>query len=270
MKLILFKVFVRLLGIRNYLLKIILSKLGIGNSRTVYEITSKYVLRDNDIRHSLPSLIYSKEDLTTTPELVQIIADASKLASKRILKCGKNNLPDSKFLNIFPGEHYRLINAIVETVNAKEIVEIGTFTGMGSLSLKEGFKDVSVTTYDIIKWDKLDFPSHFDHKDFNESLKQIIGDLSDDKFFERNLDILNDADLIFMDAPKDNVFEYKMVKQLKKLNKKNKKLLILDDILFVNMIDFWRKIKSPKVDASSFGHWSGTGIVDISNGFLYE
>ena len=71
-------------------------------------------------------------------------------------------------------------------------------------------------------------------------------------------------------APKDNVFEYKMAKQFKKLKNKNKKILIIDDILFVNMIDFWRNIKSPKLDASSLGHWSGTGIVDISDGFLYD
>ena len=50
-----------------------------------------------------------------------------------------------------------------------------------------------------------------------------------------------------MDAPKDNSFEYKMAQQFKKLKNKRKKILIIDDILFVNMIDFWSKIKSPKL-----------------------
>ena len=59
-----------------------------------------------------------------------------------------------------------------------------------------------------------------------------------------------------MDAPKDDSFEYKMAKQFKKLKNKSKKILILDDILFVNMIDFWRKIKSPKIDATAFDHMS--------------
>ena len=179
-------------------------------------------------------------------------------------------MPDSKYLNVFPGEHYRLINAIAKTINAKNIFEIGTYTGMGTLALKSGLNDVSVTTYDIIKWDKLNLPSHFKSKDFDESLKQVIGDLSDDNFFQKNFDILNEADLIFMDAPKDDSFEYKMAKQFKKLKNKSKKILILDDILFVNMIDFWRKIKSPKIDATAFGHFTGTGVVDISNGFLYK
>ena len=32
------------------------------------------------------------------------------------------------------------------------------------------------------------------------------------------------------------------------------------------MIDLWVSIESPKLDVSSFGHWSGTGLVDISEG----
>ena len=58
----------------------------------------------------------------------------------------------------------------------------------------------------------------------------------------------------------------KMIKQFLKLEPKTGKLLIMDDIKFINMIDLWRNIKSPKIDLSSFGHWSGTGVVDISDG----
>jgi hypothetical protein len=32
------------------------------------------------------------------------------------------------------------------------------------------------------------------------------------------------------------------------------------------MVNLWRRIDSPKIDLTSFGHWSGTGLVDISNG----
>tara|TARA_A100000164_G_scaffold373519_1_gene404860 strand:- start:863 stop:1621 length:759 start_codon:yes stop_codon:yes gene_type:complete len=250
-------------------IKILKRIFNLNSLRKIYSLLSRCVLKDNQIRHLEPSIIYSKECSNTTPELIEIIAEAAKLASQTTLHCGKKNLPDSRYLNVFPGEHYRFINSLVKTINAKKIVEIGTFTGMGALSLKEGSNDVLVTTYDIIKWNNIIFPSHFKSSDFDESLKQIIGDLSQDYFFDKNLNILNEADLIFMDAPKDNIFEYKMAKQFQKLKNKNKKFLILDDILFVNMIDFWRNIKSPKIDATSFGHFTGTGIVDISNGFLF-
>tara|TARA_B100001057_G_scaffold296830_1_gene297033 strand:- start:111 stop:329 length:219 start_codon:yes stop_codon:yes gene_type:complete len=72
-----------------------------------------------------------------------------------------------------------------------------------------------------------------------------------------------------MDAPKDDNFEYKMMRLFLKLDKKKGKLLILDDIKFVNMIDLWRRVKSPKIDLSSFGHWTGTGVIDISEGLKF-
>ena len=255
---------------RKLVIRILKTFFGVGSLRKIYSLFANCVLKDNQIRHFEPSIIYSKEDSSSTPELISIVADGAKLASQTILKCGENNLEDSKYLNIFPGEHYRFLNGIVQAINAKKIVEIGTWTGLGSLALKEGMNDILVTTFDILEWDKLPLPSHFKRSDFDESLIQVIGDLSDENVFEKNFHVLNEADLIFMDAPKDDEFEYKMAKQFKKLNNKDKKILIIDDILFVNMIDFWRKIKSPKIDASAFGHFSGTGIVDISNGFLYD
>jgi len=238
-------------------------------SRKLYKLFSLSVLRDNAIRHFEPSIIYSREDINTTPELVELVADAIKIASTTSLTCGKSDLPDSQFLNTFPGEHYRFLNALVQTSKAKKVVEIGTFTGMGTLALKAGLPEVSVVTFDIIEWNKLGVPSHFNVSDFDEKLQQVIGDLSEDSVFEEYLDILNEADIIFMDAPKDDKFEYAMAEKFSRLDSKEFRLLVLDDIQFVNMIDFWRMIKSPKLDISSFGHFSGTGIVDISEGFIW-
>lgn len=237
-------------------------------SRIIIEIISKNLLRDNSIRDIRPSLIYSFENFKTSDYLITVISEAIKMAHKLELKCGRKDLGDSKFLNEFPGEHYKILSSIVKITNAKEVVEIGTYTGLGTLSIKEGLNSQGkVTTYDIIGWNNLDLESHFTKEDFEDgSIKQILGNLSEDSFFEKNKEILNRSDIIFMDAPKDDNFEYKMMQQFLKLEPKIGKLLILDDIRFINMIDLWRSIKSPKIDLSSFGHWSGTGIVDISDG----
>ena len=237
-------------------------------SRIINEVISKSLLRDNNIRDIRPSLIYSLDNFKTSDYLISIISDAIKIAHKLELKCGKRNLSDSKFLNEFPGEHYKILSSIVNVANAKEVVEIGTYTGLGTLSIKEGFNSHGkITTYDLIGWNKLGFESHFTDEDFKDgSIKQILGDLSENNFFDKNIETLNKSDIIFMDAPKDDNFEYKMLKQFLKLDPKIGKLLILDDIKFINMIDLWRSIKSPKIDLSSFGHWSGTGVVDISEG----
>ena len=240
-------------------------------SRTINEIISKRLLSDNNIRDIRPSLIYSLDDFKTSDYLVSTISDAIKIAYKLELKCGKKNLSDSKFLNEFPGEHYKILSSIVKVTNAKEVVEIGTYTGLGTLCIKEGLNPLGkITTYDLISWDKLGIESHFTDDDFKDgSIKQILGDLSENNFFEENIETLNRSDIIFMDAPKDDNFEYKMLKKFLKLEPKIGKLLILDDIKFINMIDLWRSIKSPKFDLSSFGHWSGTGIVDLSKGLKF-
>jgi len=236
-----------------------------NRARSVYRFLSRKILRNINIGHYEPSIIYSKEDANYSLDLIDLMVDSLKIAARTNLTSGKIDLPDSQFLNVFPGEHYRLLNAIVKASNSKKVVEIGTATGLSALVMQESISDISVITYDIIEWDK--FQTHFDKVDFEGSrIRQIIGDLSDDNFFNYNYDILNDADIIFMDAPKDDFFEYKMAHKLSTLTKKPFRLLIIDDIQFVNMIDFWRSITSPKIDMTSFGHWSGTGVVDISEG----
>jgi hypothetical protein len=37
---------------------------------------------------------------------------------------------------------------------------------------------------------------------------------------------------------------------------------MFDDIRLWNMLRTWRTINRPKLDLTSFGHWSGTGLVD--------
>ena len=60
-----------------------------------------------------------------------------------------------------------------------------------------------------------------------------------------------------MDAPKDDKFEYAMAYKLNKLNDKEK-ILILDDIQLINMIDFWRSISPLNLTqllSDIFLHW---------------
>lgn len=93
-----------------------------------------------------------------------------------------------------------------------------------------------------------------------------IQDLSISGEFKKYKKLFDEAEIIFLDAPKDGVFEYKILNLFQDLQTKDNRILIMDDIRFVNMIDLWRKIESPKLDITSFGHWSGTGIVDMRKG----
>ena len=74
------------------------------------------------------------------------------------------------------------------------------------------------------------------------------------------------ADIIFVDGPKDGRFEQVFLDRLAELHLPKCPLLILDDIRLWNMLAIWRDIRRPKLDLTSFGHWSGTGIVEWSGG----
>ena len=119
-------------------------------------------------------------------------------------------------------------------------------------------------TFDIVSWQK--FNSHLKSDDFdNYKVTQYLYDLSIDDNFNKFSHLINKADLFFLDGPKDGIFEYELLEKISRLKLDNKeRILIIDDIRFLNMIALWRSIKSPKLDLTSFGHWSGTGVVDIS------
>lgn len=233
--------------------------------RNWYSKLSRKVLRDNRIRHSMPSLVYSPEDLVTNEFLIGLAADAIRRAWSDKIDIPDGSLPDHVYYNVFPGEHYRLLKAIAAILKPAVAVEVGTSTGMGSVALKQGLAEGKLYTVDIAPWHS--FKTHLTQADFdNGRVEQRLADLSQREAFEQFRPVLEDAAIIFMDAPKDGRFEYVFMDLLSGLQPKAQKLLILDDIRFVNMIDLWRSITSPKLDLSSFGHWSGTGLVDISEG----
>ena len=152
-------------------------------------------------------------------------------------------------------------------MSSKVIIDIGTYTVMSSRTFLDfSSKESNIHTFDIVKWHKFD--SHLTEEDFqSKRLKQHISDLSQKKEFKKYFELINNSDLIFLDAPKDGVFEYKFLNLLSNSKlKKKKRYLVIDDIKFLNMTSLWRSINSPKIDATSFGHWSGTGIVDITDG----
>ena len=82
---------------------------------------------------------------------------------------------------------------------------------------------------------------------------------------------MDQAQLIFCDAPKDGIFEPAFLSLLAEAELSQRpRWLLLDDIRLLPMVECWRSISSPKLDLTSFGHWSGTGIVDISLGLKLQ
>jgi predicted O-methyltransferase YrrM len=171
-----------------------------------------------------------------------------------------------QFLSTFPGEHYQLLTALVRRLRPAQVVEIGTYTGLSALALTSSVDHVTtLTTFDVVAWDK--FPdSALRATDFHQHhIEQRIGDLADRAYFDANKGLLSSADLIFVDGPKDGRFEPIFLRRLIELPRRNSAFVVLDDIRVWNMLSVWESLALPKLDLTSFGHWSGTGLLWLSN-----
>jgi len=167
------------------------------------------------------------------------------------------------FTRIWPGEHYRLLAALVKLLQPKRVVEVGTFRGLSALALKKFLPiDGKITTFDVVPWNSLP-DTCLRPEDFEDDrLRQQVGDLSDAAVFEVHRGLIQETELLFVDGPKDGIFERKLLQQLEAVEFHKPLLVVMDDIRFWNMLAIWQEIARPKLDLTSFGHWSGTGLVE--------
>ena len=165
--------------------------------------------------------------------------------------------------DVWPGEHYRLLAALTEVLQPRLAIEIGTYQGVGSLSILHSLPAGSeLVTVDIVPWEQVYEPA-LRSSDFQEGrFSQVLGDLGDRAFFDSFKPRIEECDLLFIDGPKDVVFERALLAYLEECRLLEKALVVLDDIRRWNMLAIWREIRRPKMDLTSFGHWSGTGLVD--------
>ena len=224
-----------------------------------------------DVRHVVPSICLSVDDDPAAQSFSHW-----PLICKAVLYASKVHLDiDNPFANAFPGDHYRLIAGLLSVLDNEggvhNIVDIGTHYGTGTRVMLDFAPQAKVTTFDVTGWNE--FPTTFlTESDFASNggrLTQYLENLQHDDVFDRHQQLLLDADFIMCDGPKDGSFEREFIKKLSTLSfSKKPRFLFLDDIRFESEIPLWRLIQSPKVDLTSFGHFSGSGLVDISDGLI--
>jgi hypothetical protein len=217
-------------------------------------------------RHMEYSVIASLDDDPAGPSqrLIDVSLEAIAFARLVDLSWLSRRMPGPPYYpDFWPGEHYKLLAGLVLASKPKRVVEIGTAQGLGALSMKGSMSAGSeLITLDLIPWTEFE-PSMLLPSDFDDgSLRQVLGDLSDQKFFSSFADTLSGCDLLFVDAPKNVRFERAFLQHLSSIRLPTNALVIFDDIRHWNMLQIWREITRPKLDLTSFGHWSGTGIID--------
>lgn len=211
------------------------------------------------------TVMMSQEDQHPHPNdrlLDLAIAVASVARDIDLSWLGERASPDERpYVNHWPGEHYRFLAALVEQLQPRLVVEIGSFTGLSALAMKSRLPTIGrLVTYDVVPWRQVP-ETALTELDFDERLDQRLADLSHARTFEAEAEVLSAADLVLLDGPKDGRFEPAFLALYVPLLRERPTVLVIDDIRFINMIQLWRDLPLPKLDLTSFGHWTGTGLV---------
>ena len=157
------------------------------------------------------------------------------------------------------GDHYKLLKSLALSINAKNVIDIGTYTGMSAISFLDA--NCKVKSFDIVN--SLNLPDNIITEDdiSEEKISLICGDLFDDDFFAANINNFIDADIIFFDGPKFGGFEQKILPKILALNYYKNTIVVMDDIHMKKMKILWYELNYPRLDLSLLGHISGTGII---------
>jgi predicted O-methyltransferase YrrM len=148
------------------------------------------------------------------------------------------------------------------SLKPKVVIEIGTGAGLSAVSMKKCLPPGSkIVTFDLIDWKS--YPdSCLREDDFKDGrLVQYTDDLSDPSMVAKHSPLLEQANMIFIDAAKDGIMEQRLLDNFRSISFITEPLIVFDDIRLWNMLKIWRNISLPKLDLTSFGHWCGTGVI---------
>ena len=184
---------------------------------------------------------------------------SNELLDKFELK-NQDFLVDKNYYDLKSGQQeYRLYSYLSTLFNYTTILDIGTYNGRSAVSLShnENNKVISYNITDNIKDNS--------HKIYTKSniefrIKNILDDL--DKEF------LKDVKIVLIDIDHFYTIEKMMIDKLKDLGYDG--IILIDDIIHPSLKEFeamqklWNEIEDEKYDITKYGHWSGTGLVNLS------
>ncbi len=216
-------------------------------------------------RHVKRTYVSSPDDERAGPtrELIETVLDVvRRTLDVDVSGAARRMRTTPRWPDVWPGEHYKLLAGFVDFLKPRTVVEIGTHTGISALCLKQYLPAGSkLFTFDLIPWNAVPDTCLTDADFKDDALVQILADLADPLVFRRHADLLAGAELMFIDGPKNRTFEAALARQLDGLTFNTPPWVLFDDIRDLNMLQFWRDLNHPKLDISSFGHWTGTGLV---------
>lgn len=214
-------------------------------------------------RHIEPTVLLSvdEEGTTASASLIDLaIRSIDHARMTDLSELSEFGLAQARWASIWPGEHYRLLAGLVRAISPATVLEFGTATGLSALALKACLPDsATLVTFDVVPWHE--HPGTvLKPSDFGDGrLIQHVADLTEDPTKWCNQ--LKRANLVFLDVNHDGTSEREFLRIFNDSLRPGT-IVVMDDIHLLPMLSVWREIDHPKLDMTSFGHWSGTGLIE--------
>lgn len=218
------------------------------------------------VRHAEPSMLLSLDDAKWGPSVRLLDLGAQLAAEIRhtthpLLSARKG--AGRRWFEVFPGEHYHLLTTLARLSQPHVVWEFGTDSGMGTVALLEGVaENCHIYTADSAPWTSRQGPWLTQDDFATGRLKQIISDVKAPELFAQYAEALAEADFIFVDGLKDGFTGAALLERLSSVPFRRPPIVMLDGIRMANMQTVWRNLERPKFDLISYGHWTGSGLVD--------
>lgn len=136
---------------------------------------------------------------------------------------------ERKRLDCFPGEHFRFIAGLVRTMRPEVVVHMGDDN----------------LTHRVLKEEKLG--------------RLMRTDLATTGRVDGR------AGLIILEGPHDGEWERRQVEMLRtSVDFSAAPILLIDGSRYYETIPLWRSLDLPKLDVTTFAHWSGTLMVELT------
>ena len=220
-----------------------------------------------DGEHVVYSMIGSAVDEPSRPSerLLSLGLEAAAIAARSRLDVVTRAGQPIDRMNLWPGEHYRLLAGLVTLLKPSLIVEVGTGSGASAVAMKQALPpNGKIVTFDLIDWphapEGILRPEHF----VDKRLEHSCDDVTSDDGWAKHRPLFERADLFFIDAAKDGVMEQRLIDRMRAAQRRAPAIVVFDDIRLWNMLRIWRQLPWPKLDLTSFGHWTGTGLAEWS------
>lgn len=136
---------------------------------------------------------------------------------------------------------------------------------MSALAMKLALpEDGTIVTFDLAGWNRYEGTVLQDDDFADGRLVQHTDDLSTPAGWTKHADLLRRAEFIFVDAEHSGTQERSFLRGFDEVGLDGRPIVMFDDIRLWKMLAFWQEVTRAKLDLTSFGHWSGTGLVDYA------